>query len=305
MTVVRVQTIQPDVRTQAPEAHSYHLKVDWKSDSGQCSPSTTHMEPPRPLEPRPTHERSLSRQDSPRHDPFFNQNGMTSRPSMPSLPSVKTLLPPLTTNGQPQYQSWRNERPPQHDYRHPYPQQPYHQQDRRIELPVLETQPVARYAQHPPITSPHPPFNDISRDCADSVIARPRQPSTSSYTGNSASSPYTPATFDDTASRGSGSTYERTISSAYTPTSVDSKSRYVGIRDFPGEGLCHVYEDGHRIPTQVDGEQVNPQWGLTKANKPRKRLAVACLDCREKKIKCEPGIASCLQCEKAKRPCRK
>jgi len=44
---------------------------------------------------------------------------------------------------------------------------------------------------------------------------------------------------------------------------------------------------------------------LTKANKPRKRLAMACLDCREKKIKCEPGPNSCLQCEKAKRPCRK
>lgn len=32
---------------------------------------------------------------------------------------------------------------------------------------------------------------------------------------------------------------------------------------------------------------------------------MACLDCREKKIKCEPGASSCLQCEKAKRPCRK
>ncbi|KAF2208428.1 hypothetical protein CERZMDRAFT_5357, partial [Cercospora zeae-maydis SCOH1-5] len=72
----------------------------------------------------------------------------------------------------------------------------------------------------------------------------------------------------------------------------------------PGEGTFHLYEGGLRIPTHVDGEQVNPAWGLTKANKPRKRLAMACLDCREKKIKCEPGAASCLQCEKAKRPCR-
>ncbi|EME81759.1 uncharacterized protein MYCFIDRAFT_116092, partial [Pseudocercospora fijiensis CIRAD86] len=71
-----------------------------------------------------------------------------------------------------------------------------------------------------------------------------------------------------------------------------------------GEGTFHFYEGGYRIPTQVEGEPVNPAWGLTKANKPRKRLAMACLDCREKKIKCEPGANSCLQCEKAKRPCR-
>lgn len=79
----------------------------------------------------------------------------------------------------------------------------------------------------------------------------------------------------------------------------------MGIREVPGEGTYHLYEGGFRIPTHVDGETVNPAWGLTKANKPRKRLAMACLDCREKKIKCEPGTVSCLQCEKAKRPCRK
>jgi hypothetical protein len=40
--------------------------------------------------------------------------------------------------------------------------------------------------------------------------------------------------------------------------------------------------------------------------RPRKRLAQACLDCREKKIKCEPGQSNtCVQCEKAKRPCRR
>ncbi|EMC94122.1 hypothetical protein BAUCODRAFT_74686 [Baudoinia panamericana UAMH 10762] len=84
----------------------------------------------------------------------------------------------------------------------------------------------------------------------------------------------------------------------------EPQKKYLGVKDIPNEGTFHVYEGGHRIPTHVDGEQVNPQWGLTKANKPRKRLALACLDCREKKIKCEPGINSCLQCEKAKRTCR-
>ena len=54
----------------------------------------------------------------------------------------------------------------------------------------------------------------------------------------------------------------------------------------------------------IDGEAVNPSWGITKAGKPRKRLAQACLTCREKKIKCEPGYPKCHQCSKSQRVCR-
>ncbi|KAF3054090.1 hypothetical protein E8E11_011495 [Didymella keratinophila] len=54
----------------------------------------------------------------------------------------------------------------------------------------------------------------------------------------------------------------------------------------------------------IDGEPVNPSWGITKAGKPRKRLAQACLTCREKKIKCEPGYPKCHQCAKSQRVCR-
>ncbi|KAL1302975.1 hypothetical protein AAFC00_003292 [Neodothiora populina] len=79
----------------------------------------------------------------------------------------------------------------------------------------------------------------------------------------------------------------------------------VGQRDIPGEGLCYVFKDGTTCPTIIDGEPVNPLWGTTKAGKARKRLAQACLNCREKKIRCEPGESSCLQCEKAKRECLK
>ncbi|MCJ1314318.1 hypothetical protein MMC25_007999 [Agyrium rufum] len=70
-----------------------------------------------------------------------------------------------------------------------------------------------------------------------------------------------------------------------------------------GEGLCYVYEDGSRVKKIIDGESVNANWGVTKAGKPRKRLAVACLTCREKKIKCEPGEIKCAQCEKSGREC--
>lgn len=81
-------------------------------------------------------------------------------------------------------------------------------------------------------------------------------------------------------------------------------SRCVGQREIPGEGLCYIYEDGTFCRAVIDGEPVNPSWGITKAGKPRKRLAQACLTCREKKIKCEPGYPKCHQCAKSQRACR-
>jgi hypothetical protein len=81
-------------------------------------------------------------------------------------------------------------------------------------------------------------------------------------------------------------------------------SRCVGQREIPGEGLCYIYEDGTICRAIIDGEPVNPSWGITKAGKPRKRLAQACLTCREKKIKCEPGYPTCHQCAKSQRVCR-
>lgn len=80
-------------------------------------------------------------------------------------------------------------------------------------------------------------------------------------------------------------------------------SECVGQRQIPGKGLCYVYNDGNTCPTVIDGEVVNPMWGTTKAGKARKRLAQACLACREKKIRCEPRHPRCLQCEKSKREC--
>ncbi|KAJ8113501.1 hypothetical protein OPT61_g4383 [Boeremia exigua] len=81
-------------------------------------------------------------------------------------------------------------------------------------------------------------------------------------------------------------------------------SRCVAQREMPGEGLCYIYEDGTYCRAVIDGEAVNPSWGITKAGKPRKRLAQACLTCREKKIKCEPGYPKCHQCTKSQRICR-
>ena len=80
--------------------------------------------------------------------------------------------------------------------------------------------------------------------------------------------------------------------------------RAVGEEIVPGIGPCYVYEDGTHCQKVIDGEPVNVNWGVTKAGRPRKRLAVACLTCREKKIKCDPNWPKCLQCDKFGRECK-
>ncbi|KAK4103975.1 hypothetical protein N658DRAFT_237160 [Parathielavia hyrcaniae] len=80
--------------------------------------------------------------------------------------------------------------------------------------------------------------------------------------------------------------------------------RFVRAAEVPGEGLCYFYDDGSHCKTVIDGEAVNAHWGVTKAGKPRKRLAIACVTCREKKIKCDPDYPRCVQCEKFGRVCK-
>lgn len=80
--------------------------------------------------------------------------------------------------------------------------------------------------------------------------------------------------------------------------------RFVRASEVPGEGLCYFYDDGSHCKTVIDGEAVNAHWGVTKAGKPRKRLAIACITCREKKIKCDPDYPRCVQCEKFGRICK-
>lgn len=80
--------------------------------------------------------------------------------------------------------------------------------------------------------------------------------------------------------------------------------RFLRAADVPGEGMCYFYDDGSHCKTVIDGEAVNAHWGVTKAGKPRKRLAIACVTCREKKIKCDPDYPRCVQCEKFGRVCK-
>jgi hypothetical protein len=78
----------------------------------------------------------------------------------------------------------------------------------------------------------------------------------------------------------------------------------VDERHIEGEGICYIYADGSHCPKAIEGIPVNANWGVTKAGKPRKRLAQACLTCREKKIKCQPNLPKCDQCQKSGRECR-
>ena len=89
-----------------------------------------------------------------------------------------------------------------------------------------------------------------------------------------------------------------------SPQTPPIRPQVVDERYIEGRGLCYIYEDGSYCPKSIDGVPVNASWGITKAGKPRKRLAQACVMCREKKIKCRPNLPRCDQCEKAGRECR-
>ncbi|CAI6089307.1 unnamed protein product [Clonostachys chloroleuca] len=64
--------------------------------------------------------------------------------------------------------------------------------------------------------------------------------------------------------------------------------RFVKAAEVPGDGLCYFYDDGTHCKAVIDGEAVTAHWGVTRAGRPRKRLAIACVTCRKQKIKCDP-----------------
>ncbi|SMR57168.1 unnamed protein product [Zymoseptoria tritici ST99CH_1A5] len=295
-------------------------------------PSRQAVELPRPLEPRANHHLPsplIEASGSQRRPDSFQGPGPVQpeyRPQSQNLPRLQDILTSASpAPSQPPYQNgWsgaQHSQPPRVEpyyshHRQPsfhaplpsphHPSQAYapHTQSKRMELPIIETSPVVRHDSRVP-TPPYATYSEARADYNHGHRERPRQGSSGSYPHNGVPSPYAPGGAEEAHYRSPGSTLERPRSDQYGPLGAESSKKYVGVREVPGEGTFHLYEGGFRIPTHVDGETVNPAWGLTKANKPRKRLAMACLDCREKKIKCEPGAVSCLQCEKAKRTCRK
>lgn len=318
-----------------PFSHHHERHSSHTSDRLPYSSSRPNVELPRPLEPRPPMQQSYTHESSEhqrRPDAFRSSAPVHSefRPQSQSLPRLHDILTSTAPSvpSPPTYSSnWgaNSGHPPQppppasqhngdgryshgpwypHTNQHPREPHSYQAQPRRLELPVLETSPVSRHDSHAP---PHSPYGGGSNSRGYNHVQRERsrQTSTSSYAHNGAPSPYMTLGPEEHHYRTPTGPLSRPSSDNYGPAGPECSKKYLGIRELPGEGTFHLYDGGYRIPTHVDGETVNPAWGLTKANKPRKRLAMACLDCREKKIKCEPGASSCLQCEKAKRPCRK
>lgn len=81
-------------------------------------------------------------------------------------------------------------------------------------------------------------------------------------------------------------------------------NEYLGTKKALSGIEYHIWENGSCMPTEVDGQTVNPVWGLTTSGNPRKRIGKACLNCRERKSKCEPCGDSCVACERAGRQCQ-
>ncbi|KAF2769208.1 hypothetical protein EJ03DRAFT_99986 [Teratosphaeria nubilosa] len=313
------------------EHHVSHSRPPSRFYGTGHSQRTTIALPP-PLEPRPIHHLQPSLSDhlsSQRHpDAVHRIPGIvTSESRLPGLKDILTpqshcttpygfaasagcssaLAQPPSSNfpSDDGYHSRVGWHPPLALHPPTEVQQPYQQNNiRRLDLPVREPSPVQRHK--PPSShgiSPYTPYAH-SREYPEARPERLRQGSTTSYATNSAPSPYN-SVHEDGHLQASTSSHDRSSEGTAGSNGPECQRKYLCTKEIPGEGTFHLYEGGYRIPSQVDGEQVNPAWGLTKANKPRKRLALACLDCREKKIKCEPGASSCLQCEKAKRPCRR
>lgn len=86
--------------------------------------------------------------------------------------------------------------------------------------------------------------------------------------------------------------------------SVDQQKQ-LGTKESKGNGKSRFDEGGSRIPNQVEGDQADPALGPGTVNKPRKRLALACINCRTRKIKCDPSDITCRPCAKAKLSCTK
>ena len=87
------------------------------------------------------------------------------------------------------------------------------------------------------------------------------------------------------------------------PSTSNTLRRLASEEVVPSKGLCYIYLDGTHVKKIIGGETMNVQWGVTKAGKARKRLAEACVACRNKKIKCELGKPKCVQCERRGSEC--
>ncbi|KAG9524544.1 hypothetical protein KCV07_g1648, partial [Aureobasidium melanogenum] len=305
---------RPPAFTPSRQVHS------WTHDETNRRPSMVQAESLRPMEP-------ANMGNAP--TPYLPARISDSNQPRQQLPGLQELLSPSLRTGPPSYSpnwpsvnslqsSWSDGRGSAPNGQHkpaqvlsvpfnPTPP-PFH----RLSLDVSTTdrfpQPPSKapLGTRPSLPAPPPPpplrrISDYQGPCVpDQTTQSAQGVDGMAQTQSQAPSPYREDTDGDIARR-----LNATQEMRNAPPPSNYSLQCVGQRHIPGDGMCYVFKDGSTCPTIIDGEPVNPLWGTTKAGKARKRLAQACLNCREKKIKCEPGEKSCLQCEKAKRECHR
>lgn len=174
------------------------------------------------------------------------------------------------------------------------------------------------YPQHshadptPPLPLPQSPHHHYAPSYAHSSQAPLSTPAYHSHDAYPSTDPEPSSAYPDAPDHHS----KRTSGRSTSDVSRDSHDAFASksgkassdwhIENIPGEGECYVFPSGRVMKTTIGGEKVNPTWGITKAGKPRKRLAQACVTCRLKKIKCEQGDPQdpkCGQCSRLNRVC--
>ncbi|KAJ5099690.1 hypothetical protein N7532_006691 [Penicillium argentinense] len=273
-----------------------------QSEPGDNNPY--QLPPPRPANLQFGSDPFL-RQRQPGNTPEQARAPPTTETPSQQLPSVRSLLTPVTgPTSPPAYHPPYGAPPPHIDHReHTYPFRqhepsaisqvsPVGGQDRVLSrsesLPQPQT-PSLPPLSHVAMGSPREMSHHATRSDPLSASLQHRQLPLHGAVFQHEPAPAGDLSSPESASRPQGNTRLQTV--------VDE--RYV-----EGKGICYIYADGTELPKVIEGVPVNANWGVTKAGKPRKRLAQACLTCREKKIKCQPNLPKCDQCQKSKRECR-
>ncbi|KAH7323959.1 fungal-specific transcription factor domain-containing protein [Rhexocercosporidium sp. MPI-PUGE-AT-0058] len=297
----RPETVQKSTREQLPPLSSLFASTPHQPRPPQSSYSDGHSPVFPAVSPGdPRQQATPIHADRPFDSSYFQRPPVARQYSYNSRPEVERLgIPPP-----PRPSQLGGVRPesPRYDSRYPTVEssRPYapssvnawspHSQSNRPEYFSRDTSSSFR---------PHPEFRQPA------AINRPEIDSRAAYRDGHHSAPVTP-------------TYPPTPASTVTGDPITTKDglgpkiwtgtqflpRFVRSAEVPGEGMCYFYDDGTHCKTVIDGEIVNAHWGVTKAGKPRKRLAIACITCREKKIKCDPDYPRCVQCEKFGRICK-
>jgi hypothetical protein len=189
---------------------------------------------------------------------------------------------------------------PMPEMQEPYPDQYDHRRNH-----ILSSRSQVALSSPPPLQAPPRQYYQASReDYTHTHFEEPDAVSTTRFAAQSMglAPVYLPAC--EPLEGGAVTPDYQITKTQFEDSATSQLENYLRVQRVPGQGVFHTYRDGSWIPAEVDGEVVHPVWGLTKAGKARKRLALACFNCRARKTRCEPAQKGCLQCEKRGRSCR-